>query len=330
MSDAQTQTIPIPAKRKCKVTMQITTGTQSNPALQTRVPPSESCVTPATAISVHPWPSAQTSLLHAPTTALPSAQTNVSASAQLTRTMETPSSAPLPPRDVSEIQTRVQHKKSQARKDRTLIIGSSILKSIIPRRLFKTDIQTLRGAKINSITERIMNTDLTKYNQIIILVGGNDASDGRSLSQIRTDFESLLYAARYCSPDTCKIIISGLPPRVDTRVKEINDLIIDLCEDFNLQYIPQYTSFFLQNQDINLSLYHRDKIHLSGKGTSQLLRNINMYAPIFRHYNEEYCFYCGETGHMTQVCHHGKQIECFRCHKFGHKQRLCQSMYYTY
>ena len=113
-----------------------------------------------------------------------------------------------------------------------------------------------------------MNTDLTKYNQIIILVGGNDASDGRSLSQIRTDFESLLYAARYCSPDTCKIIISGLPPRVDTRVKEINDLIIDLCDDFNLQYIPQYTSFFLQKQDINLSLYHRDKIHLSRKRTS--------------------------------------------------------------
>ena len=175
-----------------------------------------------------------------------------------------------------------------------------------------------------------MNSDLTKYNQIIILVGGNDASEGRSLNQIQSDFESLLYAARYCSPDTCKIMISGLPPRVDTRVKVINDLIIDLCEDFNIQYIPQYASFFLQNQDINLRLYNRDNIHLSSIGTSQLLRNINMFAPIFRHYNEEYCLYCGETGHMTQVCRHGKPTECFRCHKYGHKQSLCTSLYYTY
>ena len=42
----------------------------------------------------------------------------------------------------------------------------------------KTDVQTLRGVNINNITDKIMNSDLTRYNQIIILVGGNDNSEG--------------------------------------------------------------------------------------------------------------------------------------------------------
>jgi len=42
-----------------------------------------------------------------------------------------------------------------------------------------------------------------------------------------------------------------------------------------------------------------------------------------RHTEQAYCFFCGEQGHSTDTCRHGKKIECNTCHRVGHKARLC-------
>ncbi len=36
---------------------------------------------------------------------------------------------------------------------------------------------------------------------------------------------------------------------------------------------------------------------------------------------DSYCWYCGETGHVTKSCHHGKPIQCGLCNNWGHKQK---------
>ena len=38
---------------------------------------------------------------------------------------------------------------------------------------------------------------------------------------------------------------------------------------------------------------------------------------------DSHCWYCGETGHITDSCRHGYRITCQRCNKRGHKQKSC-------
>lgn len=35
------------------------------------------------------------------------------------------------------------------------------------------------------------------------------------------------------------------------------------------------------------------------------------------------CYFCGEDGHISDVCFHGKPIECDECGVSGHKKRWC-------
>ena len=38
---------------------------------------------------------------------------------------------------------------------------------------------------------------------------------------------------------------------------------------------------------------------------------------------DSHCWYCGETGHITDSCRHGYRITCQRCNTKGHKQKSC-------
>ena len=69
---------------------------------------------------------------------------------------------------------QVENNKEQQKKpttDKTLIIGSSILKGIRTSGFSKTHIKTKRGARINRITEELMRKDLQPYKNIISQVG---------------------------------------------------------------------------------------------------------------------------------------------------------------
>ncbi len=37
------------------------------------------------------------------------------------------------------------------------------------------------------------------------------------------------------------------------------------------------------------------------------------------------CWYCGETGHISEHCRHGDRIRCHKCNSYGHKQKHCLS-----
>ncbi|CAC5414267.1 unnamed protein product [Mytilus coruscus] len=92
--------------------------------------------------------------------------------------------------------------------DKNLIIGSSILKGIRTSGLSKTHIRTFRGAQIDRISKEIVNMDLKAYKNIILQVGGNNISGGKSLKDFEMEYESLLLAARTCSNSDCNIIVS--------------------------------------------------------------------------------------------------------------------------
>ena len=207
---------------------------------------------------------------------------------------------------------------------KTLIIGSSVLKGIQTKGLTDTHVCTNRGADINRLIEVVESRDISQYKNIVVHIGGNDFSNGDSLRHIRNNYESLLYLIKDKSDTHSVIMLSSVTPRYGLNVSPVNEVIMDLCEQFNLQFIDHGFSFYDKNGKVNNGLYYTDGIHLSKKGTATFLRDINSYVSILKNQNNAgYCYYCGESGHNAIKCRHGQEIQCFSCGCYGHKQKYC-------
>ena len=146
---------------------------------------------------------------------------------------------------------------------KTLIIGSSIIKSIKPWELKDTVIRSHSGARIHTIRNQIRKMDLSPYCNIILLVGGNNCSEGRSLSNIEQDYDRLLFEIKERTDNRCNIYVSGLPPRSDTDVDAFNDMLLDICEYHNVHFINQNRYFYDERGYVNEYLYQHDGIHLN-------------------------------------------------------------------
>lgn len=211
----------------------------------------------------------------------------------------------------------------------TLLIGSSILKSIKTKGLTNTDVCTNRGATIDKLIDILQKKDLSQYKTVIVHIGGNDFHNGDSLNIIYEKYESLLCQLRVmCQPDTV-IMVSGIPPRYGVNVHGLNMMLDELCENLNLQFIDHNHHFYDQNGSVNSHLFHADGIHLTNKGTSAFLRSVNDHVKILKRkpVTEWYCSNCGESGHNVNTCKHGQKVLCFTCNNYGHKEKFCN--FYT-
>lgn len=208
---------------------------------------------------------------------------------------------------------------------KTLLIGTSILKLVNKRGLSRSvDVSTNRGAIIPKLRKVLFDLDLTKYATIIVHAGGNDLSQGESISDIIYEYERLLNVIISNSTDI-NVLISGVTPRRDTDVYPLNDALARFCHQHSLRFIDNYSSVN------NNECMDRDGIHLSRRGTSQLLQNINEATAIFKSNHtmagafngRSKCGYCGESGHTERRCRHGMPIQCRKCNQYGHKVKFC-------
>lgn len=209
--------------------------------------------------------------------------------------------------------------KKQQKAKQTLIIGSSLLKGIKTRGLHNTDVRTIRGARIERITDEIMKTDISTYKNIILQVGGNDFAQHGNLKLFEEDYESLLYATRASANKESNIIVSGLLSRSDVCVRDANIVLQNLCDYLGLIFIPQYETF----SESAFMYYARDGIHLNRRGTTTFLKNINRVIGILKSMSR-HCDNCGEQNHETEQCRYRIKLKCFHCGLFGHKRRLCE------
>ena len=209
----------------------------------------------------------------------------------------------------------------------TLIIGSSIVRDIKAKRLQSTTVRSHSGARVNTIRHKIREMDLAPYNKIVLQVGGNDISNRRPVRRVMEDYNALITEIREKTDGRADVFVSGIPPRVDVNVVHLNNALEDLCEAHNVTFIKQLDSFIDSYGYVKLNLYQLDDLHLSNRGTVQLLYNINRFVPILRHKqsenNKSYCANCGEENHVTEKCKYGKSVRCHNCHRDGHKKKLC-------
>ena len=97
--------------------------------------------------------------------------------------------------------------KVQNRETTTMIIGSSLLKYIKTRGLAKgVKVRTMRGAKTYDVRAAIEKTNLSGVKNVILQVGGNDASENRDPEAIENDLVETVRAIHRNSPETTELL----------------------------------------------------------------------------------------------------------------------------
>lgn len=170
---------------------------------------------------------------------------------------------------------------------RTLFIGDSILSGVNQKGLnSKVDCQAIPGATIDSLLEKILIYDLKSFQDIIIYVSGNDASQNTEIEYAEEKYEQLICLIKKKNPEI-KIYLCSVCPRGDTCVDEVNDMIKRQSEEHGGIFIDVHKTFYNKQNHLKSHFYQlRDNIHLSASGTRGLLGCINQHIDIVGNFQQ--------------------------------------------
>ena len=128
---------------------------------------------------------------------------------------------------------------------------------------------------------------ISKFSNIIITIGGNDAADKANLDSFYVDFNNLIKSAKLINPQL-KMFLCSSSPRRDTDVTDINNVILQLCQENNLSFFYINASSYDQKKNkLKYQFYKpRDSIHLSCSGTKRLLGSINEYITVVDNFDK--------------------------------------------
>lgn len=222
-----------------------------------------------------------------------------------------------------------------------MIIGDSILKGITHRGLQSdVEIRTNRGATSKEILEKLKQTDLKKYANVVVYVGGNDASRGKTTNTFAREIRDIIDYIRVqnCKPQVCLIC-----PRSDVDVVPFNDIINQVANEKAVEVVDCYTSFIYGTGMTATHYFLRDGIHLSPKGTSRLLQCIQKSNNIIRqrferrhdevssrrintfsqHTRRSLAF---EHGDRRGNRHSPQKRQCQNCGRFNHSSQECRAL----
>ena len=235
---------------------------------------------------------------------------------------------------------------------RTLLIGDSVLSGINKKGLRKgVECKSVAGAKIDTILETIEIFDISKFDNIVVYVGGNDVSGETVINHFEQQFGKLISLVK-SKNSKCKVLLSNMCPRGDVDVTEINDVITDLCLIHKVTLINSNDGFYDKKKKLRSHFYKPwDSVHLSRSGTKRLLGSFEQHIAIVENFEKcvyqgrtksdynvrghyyqqpneqteiaaERCMKCGLTNHVTLDCFHQKQVQCHKCKCYGHKDYM--------
>ena len=227
----------------------------------------------------------------------------------------------------------------------TLIIGDSILSGVNQKGLRnKVECQPVSGASVDSLLEKIKIYDLKIFQNIIIYVSGNDASQNIDIEYIEEKYEQLVCLIKDKNP-TINIYLCSICPRGDTCVDDINEVIKRQSAIHGGTFIDINKTFYNKNNQLKSHFYKpRDNIHLSSSGTRGLLGCINQHIDIVESF--KHCAYYGPSAKIDSAAyprrnesrlsapssnnHHGRGVQhhnnverCFKCGLTNHKTYQC-------
>ena len=119
---------------------------------------------------------------------------------------------------------------------KTFIVGSSILQKISTRGLsIHTIVKTYRGANTSHIRYHLENSNINEFQNFIIQVGDNDASQNRDSELIECEFVNMIQIIRRTVPNA-KIILSECTPQRDVNVNYVNSIIRRVANDYSVMF----------------------------------------------------------------------------------------------
>ena len=79
--------------------------------------------------------------------------------------------------------------------NKKILIGSSLIKDILPAKLKHTEVKCLPGARISDVTDELLRSELT-YDKVTVVAGGNDCDDGVDVETVIEDMTTLIITAK--------------------------------------------------------------------------------------------------------------------------------------
>ena len=217
------------------------------------------------------------------------ANTQLVVSSLNTRTQELTASA----KEVADLRVKVTELTNQLTahswrefrsQNKSVLVGSSMIKDISSSRLHNTDVVCVPGGKINDIKDKVMklSSDVT-HDKAVLVVGGNDCdpldpSDIKTPAAIIDDYRSLVTVAKTKAQE---VIVSSVVPRmksidIQNRIDDVNAGLQVMCGEERVSFIDNRKSFHLGDGSINDGYYQRDGVHLTGKATNKLAKNLQL------------------------------------------------------
>ena len=119
--------------------------------------------------------------------------------------------------------------------------------------------------------------DLSRYQTIILHVGGHDIDANISQTLFRQKFQAHLKSLDLVN---CKVTVSGILPRRGLSIRPFNDSLRDLCMSLNVEFINNHDSFVMASGELPFDFFQTDRINLKFSGTRKLVQNMNRSCAI--------------------------------------------------
>ena len=173
---------------------------------------------------------------------------------------------------------------TKSKNEKTLVIGSSIVRDISESHLEKTDVVCLPGGRIKDVTEAVSQKPADLYDRVVLVVGGNDCNPRNSeaenpASDIVSEYKSLINVSREKAKS---VLVSSICPRnlspdVNSKIDSVNAGLQEMCdEEQDVTFIDNSPSFHLGDGSINDAHYLDDGIHLKYKASNKLSQNLKL------------------------------------------------------
>ena len=193
--------------------------------------------------------------------------------------------------DLKRINTELESKIAQNYQDKEnklspnqsckLLIGSSIIRDIVPTDTQKIKVCSHSGASVQDIT-RALDKESYKFDEIIIVTGGNDCDNqAKTVTDIKDDFVKLCSRAKQLSSHVKVASVLPRPkPRSETshlKSDQINRDLKHLCASIvECEFVDNNVNFTLSDNSANDALYLWDGVHLNSIGSKKLMENLKL------------------------------------------------------
>ena len=238
-----------------------------------------------------------------------------------------------------------------ADKEKHLLLGDSLLRSVDPRKLKATEVVCISGGKTTDALQRLSDME-TDFKSVTICIGTNDCSSASfNAEETSTTYKELVQTAITKTTDSSKVTLSSIPPRMDNpenqdRVVLMNAGICSIASETGCSFSNNDACFSLADGSPNDGYLCRDGLHLNSAGTNKLLKALKVRTTA-ENATKDYkprsastpssrrntatpttttrgCYFCGERNHTKEQCRHERPVTCSSCGRKGHKAKFCK------